>query len=280
MDDQPAGCTFALLAALSWALAVLLFKIGGERIPPLALNLFKNLLAAVLIVITLAVIGDLTGLMEEGLGTIRDFSTREILLLSLSGLLGITLADTCFFYSLNIVGVGITGIVDCLYTPSLVILSWLFLGEVLTGPQYLGALLIVAAVAVTARHEPPEGVSRGRLLTGILLNVFSKVIMAVAIVIVKDLFETKPIWWTTLLRTAAGALSLMLPPDGPAPAAAALRGAPPLPDLARDPAGVFSRRLPGPALLDRGLQVHQGGAGGGRSTRPRPSFPCCWPRWC
>ncbi len=36
------GEVWALLAALIWSVAVILFKRTGEEVPPLALNLFKN----------------------------------------------------------------------------------------------------------------------------------------------------------------------------------------------------------------------------------------------
>ncbi|UCC45647.1 MAG: EamA family transporter, partial [Candidatus Zixiibacteriota bacterium] len=47
------GETLALTAAIVWAVAVILFKKSGETVHPIGLNLFKDVLAAVLFVPTL-----------------------------------------------------------------------------------------------------------------------------------------------------------------------------------------------------------------------------------
>ena len=94
-----------------------------------------------------------------------------IWILILSGFLGITLADTLFFYSLNLVGVGLVSIVDCLYSPFIILFSWLILLERLTLLQYLGAGMILLAVYITSGHAPPKDRTRGQLILGIFLGV-------------------------------------------------------------------------------------------------------------
>ncbi|RKZ05653.1 EamA family transporter, partial [bacterium] len=47
------GKLFALLSALTWAVAVILFKKSGERVPPFALNLFKAGVSVLLFIGTL-----------------------------------------------------------------------------------------------------------------------------------------------------------------------------------------------------------------------------------
>ena len=50
------GQTCALLAAITWASALVLFKLSGERVAPIGLNLFKNTVALILLGATLLVL--------------------------------------------------------------------------------------------------------------------------------------------------------------------------------------------------------------------------------
>ena len=79
------GEFFALACAFSWALAIILFRRVDDALPPFELNLFKNLLGFSLILPTMAVF--------EGFH-LAAFSVQEIAVTSLSGFLGIAVADT------------------------------------------------------------------------------------------------------------------------------------------------------------------------------------------
>jgi len=205
MDANILGPACALLAALTWAFAMILFKKSGEKVPPLALNLFKNVVAIVLLVVTLLGTWLVTG---EGLEEVRAFTAYDVGILLLSGFIGIAVADTLFFYSLNLIGVGIISIVDCLYGPMVFLFSALLLSESLNPLQYAGGGMILAAVLITARHEPPEGRTRLQLLIGIALGVLDMVFLAFGIVIAKRVLEGFPIVWASLIRLAGGTAAL------------------------------------------------------------------------
>ena len=51
------GESYALLCALLWSGAVILFRLSGARTPPVALNLFKNTVGLSLITLTLLLLG-------------------------------------------------------------------------------------------------------------------------------------------------------------------------------------------------------------------------------
>jgi drug/metabolite transporter (DMT)-like permease len=197
------GASCALSAAVVWAFAVVLFKQSGEKFPPLALNLFKNVVAMVLLVLSLIFVG-------EGFETLEVYSPWDVWILIFSGFLGVTLADTLFFYSLNLIGVGLSSIVDCLYSPLVIFFSLLLLSESLIWPQYLGAGLIVFAVFITTRHTPPPGKTRLHLIIGISLGVLSKGLMAIGIVIAKPVLTETPLVWSTTIRLASATATLAL----------------------------------------------------------------------
>ena len=190
----------ALLAAFSWALAVILFRKSGETVHPVALNMFKNTLAFVLFLPTMWVMGETL---------FRDVPGEEYALLILSGILGIGLSDTLFFMSLNRIGAGLSAIVDCLYSPFIIGLSVLWLGEVLNGVQILGVFMIVSAVLVVSQKKSVKGISRKALLMGILFGALAMASLAVSIVMVIQLLKRSPLLWVTEIRLIGGIISMI-----------------------------------------------------------------------
>ncbi len=166
---------------------------------PIGLNLFKDLFALALFLPT-------TWLC--GLTLARDAPAGEYALLMASGALGIGLGDTFFFKSLNLLGAGLTAIVDCLYSPFVIALSVPVLAEKLTPVQGVGAALVVAAV-LTASLEWRKGlISRGELGWGIFYGVLGLAAMAVGIVMIKPLLERSPLLWAAEVRVVGGVAAL------------------------------------------------------------------------
>jgi drug/metabolite transporter (DMT)-like permease len=199
------GEIYALLTAFTWAFAVVLFKRSGEMVPPLALNLFKNTIGLALLAVTLLILG-------QGIGTLAALPREDLYVMVFSGVIGIALADTVFFAGLNRIGVGITSIVDCLYSPFAILFAWLLLSERVWWPHFVGGGLIVGGVLLSSRHPPPPGRTRGQIITGILLTASSMGMMAFGIVLAKPILvaDDFPLVWAAALRLAAGTLALPL----------------------------------------------------------------------
>ena len=206
-QNHPLGQFCALATALVWAFALVLFKLSGERITPIALNLYKNAIGLALLLVTLAV---LILLGQESLEPLRERTFWEIGILLLSGVLGIAVADSLFFHALNLIGLGLISIVDCCYAPIAILFSWLLLGEKLTAAHYVGAALIVAAVFTASQHARPFDRTRRQIIGGMLLAVLAIALMAFGIVMAKPVLERTPVVWSTTLRLAAGFAFLAL----------------------------------------------------------------------
>lgn len=193
------GEILALSCALIWATAVILFRKSGETVPPLGLNLFKNVLALVLFVPTSLVLG---------VALLPSASLNDYFLLLASGVIGIAVSDTLFFKSLNLLGAELSAIVDCLYSPFIIGLSVLFLYERMTGPQIFGVLLIISAVLGISGMEDRKNISRHNLILGILFGVLAMASMAVGIVMIKPLLNRSPLLWVVEVRLFAGCVGL------------------------------------------------------------------------
>ena len=195
------GETFALLTAIAWGLAVILFKKSGESVHPIALNTYKNILAFALFFLTMLILGETL---------IRPVPANDYWLLILSGALGIGVADTFFFKCLNLIGAGMTAIVDCLYSPFIISLSILWIGESFSLIQVVGVVLVISAV-LAATHKKGRGkVSRRDFFIGLLYGVMGMATMAVGIVMIKPLLNQSPLLWATEVRLVGGLIILLL----------------------------------------------------------------------
>ena len=105
-------------------------------------------------------------------------------------------------------GAGLSAIVDCLYSPFIIILSILFLGENLNLFQVIGVLMIISAVFTATSSKGRGKVSRHNLVWGVLWGVLAMATMAVGIVIIKPLLNRSPLLWATEIRLFGGILSL------------------------------------------------------------------------
>lgn len=195
------GETFSLLAAINWAFAVILFKKSGETVHPIGLNLFKNILSIVLLIPTIYVFGQTL---------FYPAPSSHYLLFLLSGALGIGLADTLFFKSLNLLGAGLSAVVMCMYSPFIIILSFLYLDEALTLVQFIGVVVILFAVLTATGRENSSDIGKKAVLRGILLGVISMACNAVGVVAIKPVLEISPLLWVTEVRLIGGAIVLLL----------------------------------------------------------------------
>lgn len=129
-------------------------------------------------------------------------------LLIFSGLIGIGLADTLFFKSLNLLGAGLTAIVDCLYSPCIILLSVLFIGEHLGWIQVVGAFLIISAVLTVTSRKGNGSIERQDLVWGLIWGALAMVSMAVSIVMIKPVLDRSPLFWATEIRLISGSIGL------------------------------------------------------------------------
>lgn len=195
------GKILALLCAVVWAGAVILFKLAGDKIRPLALNVYKTTLTAIILLPLLLLSG--APLIPPAI------SSSHLLALAASGILGIAVSDTLFFACLNRIGAGMTAIVDCLYAPFVMTATWLFLFQKPRLEQIGGAALIISAVLVAAYKKSDNALPAKRIVSGILYGSAAMAIMAVSIVLMRPVLDQAPIFWVTEMRLVAAMIALL-----------------------------------------------------------------------
>lgn len=197
------GEFYAASCATLWAVAVILFRIIGQQTPPVVLNLFKNTVGLVLLTVSMLVVG--APFFPE------DQGYHSWVILLLSGAIGIAVADSLFFACLNRLGAGGSAIVDCLYSPFVILCAFFYLGESLKPALVLAALLVVGAILIGTWNPQQKSTTTERRQThiGILMGAASMLTMAIGIVMAKPILEEANTWWATEVRLL-GAMPLLV----------------------------------------------------------------------
>ncbi|MEN8154954.1 MAG: DMT family transporter [Acidobacteriota bacterium] len=196
------GKIFAFTCAFLWASAVILFKKSEKEFGAFGLNLFKTIIAAIFFFPLLWIFE--ISLFPEG-ALLKDY-----MILIVSGTIGIAIADSLFFKALRLLGAGLTAIVDCLYSPVVLLLSFLFLYEAISFKEVAGGLLVVAAVLIATLKVESEGRSNRDILFGILLGTSAMVAMGISIILMKPVLDKNSVLWVTQVRLVAGSIGLLL----------------------------------------------------------------------
>lgn len=195
------GEAFSILSAATWAFGVILYKRLGERLSPLQLNLRKNLVVLTMLVPVIAIVHGFAPPATPW---------PDVLIALLSGVIGIGIADTLYFRALNSLGAGRMGIVGNFFSPFVLVLSFAFLGERLSGLQFVGFGLVSIGVLIIHEPQVAAGVDRAALRRGLLLGVAAVLLMAVAIVLVKRVLERNELIWISGIRMLGGVGAMAL----------------------------------------------------------------------
>ena len=192
------GEFFAIGCALTWSIAVILFRDTTLKVHPLVLNLLKNLIGLSLLIPT--------ALLVEG-QLLYPVTSEDFLTIALSGFLGIAIADSLAFFSLRLIGATRFAIVETTYTPFVVGLSFLLLGENLTSHHWIGVILIVAAMGlIISEGQSSESKDFKSGKFGIYLGLIGLIIMAYGIILMKPVFERHTLFYVTNMRLIVGTI--------------------------------------------------------------------------
>lgn len=186
----------ALGCAVVWASAVMLFRRLGA-VPPVSLNLFKNAVATALLLLTMAL---------AGLHFDAHRSARDWLCLIGSGVLGLAVADSLFLAGLRRVDAAVAAVADCAYSPTVILISTLWLSEV-PRPGFLwGAPLVLAGLLLVVWQRRGDAKVDPR---GLALVIGGVMTTAVGVVLAKPALGRSGLVEATTIRLLAGSFALL-----------------------------------------------------------------------
>lgn len=179
----------AVLAALFWSVTVILIRISGLSVSAIPLTFFKSFVALACFLLAIPL---------SGAPLLPELSAYDYGRLVMSGVLGISIADTMFVAALNRLGASLQALADCIYAPALAVVGFLMFGEMLNRWECLGGLCVVGGVALGMSRE--RTIEKRSLLIGVALAAGAHIVMGVGILMVRDIFREISVIWVCAFR--------------------------------------------------------------------------------
>lgn len=160
-----------MLTALFWTITALSFEAASKRIGSMIVNILRLVVGFTFL--------SLFAWFYRGYLLPVDATARAWMILTVSGLVGFTFGDLCLFQSFVVVGARISMLLMALAPPMTALISWIILGEEMTGRSWLGMIVTITGIAIVVLKREdvpkiPEGRRKFRFnypLWGILLGL-------------------------------------------------------------------------------------------------------------
>ncbi|USD63360.1 DMT family transporter [Vibrio sp. SCSIO 43140] len=162
----------AIGAAVVWAVATWIYSQFSHQFSAMQLNIIKGVLASTMMLLVMPFIP-----MPA-----VELKSSYVLILGISGVIGIAIGDSAYFASLKRIGAGKTLLLESLAPPLSGVLALMFLGTALGFQSWLG--VVITTVAVTAVVFQPNGDGNEKTsLSGIGFGLVASVCQATGVVI-------------------------------------------------------------------------------------------------
>lgn len=195
------GEVLALMAALFWSIAVVIFKSLSQKISPFLINALKNTIALICFIITLSIL-DIPFWNNT-------FTNQEYIKFIISGILGMGIADAIFIYSLSKIGANRIAILNCFEPIAVYLFTFLLLGTSLSTLESLGFIIVIISILVINYENDQDDIDPKIKKRGMLLQICAILCSALSMVMIKETLnvhrvEINSIIWIAVFRLFIG----------------------------------------------------------------------------
>ncbi len=187
------GDLYAVITAVCWSSAVILFDISTKNFTAIQLNVLKNFIGVFGFILTIVLFSIPS----------PNFSQQDIFTLSLSGFLGILIADGLFLESLRRLGSGVSAVVSTIYTPTVFIIAFILFNETINLHSYIGGVLVLGGITISV-FQPPKTIKKRDLYIGILFGIMANILTAYSVLIIKPIMKNNSVIYVALYRFSIG----------------------------------------------------------------------------
>jgi len=198
------GEILALMAALFWSIAVVIFKSLSQSISPFLINALKNTIALVCFIIVLSILK--ISLFNPA------FTTYQYVIFIISGILGMGIADAVFIYSLSKIGANRIAILNCFEPIAVYCFTFFLLGTSLSIVESIGFIIVIISILVISYEKDQDDIDSKIKRKGILLQICAILCSALSMVMIKDILniyrtDIYLIIWIAVFRLFIGFIS-------------------------------------------------------------------------
>ena len=187
------GDLYAVITAVCWSSAVILFDISTKNFTAIQLNVLKNFIGVFGFILTIVLFSI----------PLPNFSQQDIFTLALSGFLGILIADGLFLESLRRLGSGLSAVVSTIYTPTVFIIAFILFNETINLQSYIGGVLVLGGIIISV-FQPPKTIKKRDLYIGILFGIVANILTAYSVLIIKPIMKNNSVVYVALYRFSIG----------------------------------------------------------------------------
>lgn len=165
----------ALGAAVSWAVAPILYRRALFKMKPMSANILRCASNAAVLVVILFAFGKA--------GAVAALPLEAVVVIVASGLIGLGIGDTLYMFGLNSVGVARAVPLAASYPLFSLVWATLLLGEPIAATAILGAFVILLGIWLLSR-ERDENAAEGKgkpALRGVVVSLAAAVSWSVSI---------------------------------------------------------------------------------------------------
>jgi drug/metabolite transporter (DMT)-like permease len=193
MELRPIGMLAALSSAFAWAVGSILFKRLGESIPPLVMTATKGCVSVIFLGLSLI------------FTRFQGIEPTAVLLLVLSGILGIAFGDTFFFAALQDLSPHTLALLLMSGQVLTAVLAIVFLQEIPSLWGWLGIISVMVGIQIVLGGRLSlEGSNR----RGIIFGFLSVLCMSVSLLVAKTGLESISTLQATFIRMLSGTLGI------------------------------------------------------------------------
>jgi drug/metabolite transporter (DMT)-like permease len=171
------GALCALGSALAWAVIGLFVRTLAPHLSSVTINAVRSLVSAALLIAWV--------LATAGPSAITDMPMAVIGLLALSIIVASAIGDTAFFESTRSLGLARAMTIAMVYPLLSALLAAVLLGETLTPPVLIGAVITLLGVGLIITARDTAGAGDGRVRAGTLAALGAAVAWAVSVIMLK-----------------------------------------------------------------------------------------------
>lgn len=191
----------ALGAAFFWSVNSIVLTEATNLVGTYAVNLGRLFFASLLLLITILLFNIQV-----------DISSRQYVLLILSGVVGLIIGDSAMLKSYNLIGPRLTMLLMSFTPPIAALLAYIFLGEVLSIGAIIGIIVTVTGIGIVILQRKPVGEKFHFSVKGLFAGIIAASGQAGGLILVKHAFALGAIneFYAAFVRILSSVVLLLI----------------------------------------------------------------------